>query len=399
MKISIKKTLSSIIILGIFINPMLILAQAAPSTMQSSYADSQINAAISTIKSSGSSANASSNSNASSRSTMTSSIGSNVAGCGAGQILANIISSSVTKAIGGKVNTLIDKAINVPVSEQGSVGENIKTQVSAQVGTVVGTGGISTLTAPGWDAVAYCIVNAMIIYISDSTIQWINTGFKGNPAFVNNPNQFFKQLADEEAGAFIQDLAYGTLGANICQVFRTNIVLTVANQYTGQYGYQNGYQNGGYGGGRGISNSGYGGCTFDELSTGLDSFLKGDMIKGGGWDSWYQMSQNPLNNPYDTYFDVKDALTRTVNKTVETTNKELTWNNGFLNFKTCKDPKDKTTCTTVTPGTVIQNQLNTTLNLGKNRLVLATKFDQVVTALVDKLIQTAIGHTLEAIRN
>jgi hypothetical protein len=399
MKISIKKILSLSIIIGIFVNPIIIFAETDPNTMQSSYTDSQINAAISTIRSSGSMANtADGTANTSSRSNMSSTIGTNVAGCGAGQILANIISSSVTKAIGGTVNKVIDKVINVPVSEQGSVGESIKTQTSAQVGTVVGTGGISGLTAPGWDSVAYCIVNAMIVYIADSTIQWINTGFKGNPAFVNNPDQFFKQLADEEAGAFMQELAYGTLGVNICSIFKTDIILTVANQYTGQGGYQTGYQNGGYGGGMGMNNS-YGGCTFDELDGELEGFLKGDMLRQDGWESWYQVSQNPSNNPYAVYFNVKDALTTTVNKTLTTSNQELNWNNGFLNFKTCKDPKDKSTCTTVTPGTVIQDQLNTTLNLGKNRLVLATKFDQVVTALVDKLIQTAIGHTLQAIRN
>ena len=129
MKISITKILSLSIILGIFINPVMIFAQEAPTqSMQASYADSQINAAISTIRSSGSMANtADGTANTSSRSNMSSSIGTNVAGCGAGQILANIISSSVTKAIGGTVNKVIDTVINVPVSEQGAVGENIKT--------------------------------------------------------------------------------------------------------------------------------------------------------------------------------------------------------------------------------------------------------------------------------
>ena len=393
MKISIKKTLSLLIIIGVFINPLMVFAQTAPaSSMKASYSDSQIDAAISTLRSTGSTASTSSRSN------MTgSNIASSVAGCGAGQILGNIIAGTVTKAIGGAANAVMDKVINVPVSEQGSVGENIKTQTSAQVGTVVGTGGISGLAMPSWDAIAYCIVNGMIVYIADSTIEWINTGFKGNPAFVNNPDQFFKQLADEEAGAFIQELAYGTIGGNICTIFKTDIILTVANQYTGQYGYRNGYENGGYGGG-GI-NSNYGGCTFSEMEGELEGFLNGDMLRQDSWETWYQVSQNPSNNPYAVYFNVKDALTNTVNKTLETSNKELNWNNGFLNFKTCKDPKDKNSCTTTTPGTVIQDQLNTTLNLGKNRLVLATKFDQVVTALVDKLIQTAIGHTLEAIRN
>lgn len=380
-----RKTITSILILSFLITPVLSYAEVSTE-----------GAPRATIVSENTSSQTQSQSSGSSNRDIASTVGTNVAGCGAAQILSGLIVSSVSSAVGKTVDKLTDALTNVPVAESGSVGANIKTEVNARVGMSVGAFGITGLAAPSWDAVAYCIVNAMIIYIADSTIEWINTGFNGNPAFLNNPDLFFKQLADEEAGAFIQELAYGVTGKNICDVFRASIVLSAVNKYNQQNQYSYGYDNNGYGQ-RGLSN-GFLGCGFDDGTQMLDRFVKGDFIQGGGWNSWYNLSQNPNNNPYDVYFNVNDQLTNAINYVLSSKNRELNWNNGFLNYTKCTNPKDKSTCKTVTPGSVIQTQLNKTLNLSTDRLVLADKFDQVVTALVNKLITTALGKALETVR-
>ncbi len=325
----------------------------------------------------------------------------NVGGCGAGQLLSNIITSSVSKAIGNKVQDIAGTLTMVPVSEQGSVGENIKAQTSASVGTV-GLGGI--LMSPGWNAAAYCIVNAMISYIADSTIQWINTGFNGNPAFLQNPDLFFKQLADEEAAAFIQNLAYGVSGGtNVCGVLKEAMVISTLSQYGYGYGSQNydpyGYQTGGYVN-KGISN-GFLGCSFDQNPNQYNNFVQGNFIQGGGWNSWFNLTQTPQGNPFDTAFRVKDDIANKILTSRNSQMRDLNWNNGFLNYTTCtnnKNNKDtnKQDCKTVTPGRVIEGQLESTLNIPKERLVLAEKFDQVVTALVNQLITQAIGKVLQS---
>lgn len=367
-------------------NPNLLNSSSDNASMQRNV-DSQINTSIRTT-STGSSSSAQNNQAAGSL--------GQVAGCGAGQILASMIAGSVNKAVGTGLNkaiSAVDSIVFIPVSEKGLVGENIKTQTAASVGTVVGTGGISAMTAPSWDAVAYCIVNAMISYIADSTIRWINTGFEGNPAFLNNPEMFFKQLADEETASFVQNLAYGVTGTNVCDVFRANMVQSILSQYSNQgYGYGGyGYDTGGYN--RGISN-GFLGCSFDQNPNQLNSFIRGNFIQGGGWDSWYQISQTNQNNPYATYFRTNDQLRNQLVTVEANQNRELGWNNGWLNYKQCKNPKDKSTCVTVTPGSVIENQLESTLNISKQRLALAEKFDQVVTVLVNKLISTALNQAI-----
>lgn len=323
-----------------------------------------------------------------------------VVGCSAGQILANIISSAVSSALTSALGVATDVVagiVNVPVAESGQALLNSKTQSSAQVGTTVGAFGMGVLTLPSWDSIAYCVVNAMIEYVANSTIAWIQGGFEGNPSFVNNPEQFFKDLANVEASAFLQELAYGTLGLNICEPFRAQIVLTIARNHVGNqqgYGGQGGYSQGGFGGG---GNIGYGGCTLDDIKGNLEGFLGGN-FESGGWDSWFQISQIDSNNPYSTYFNLQAQLDGAVNKKKTLAQQELNWGQGFLSFRKCdeKTPKEKQSdCPITSPGIVIQSQLEKTLGLAKDRLVLAEKFDQVITAVVNELINTALDKVLE----
>ena len=61
-----------------------------------------------------------------------------------------------------------------------------------------------------------------------------------------------------------------------------------------------------------------------------------------------------------------------------------------------KTPKNKQSeCPITSPGIVIQSQLEKTLGLAKDRLVLAEKFDQVIAAVVNQLINTALDKVLE----
>jgi hypothetical protein len=69
-----------------------------------------------------------------------------------------------------------------------------------------------------------------------------------------------------------------------------------------------------------------------------------------------------------------------------------------MSYKTCDDATDlktrkpiKVNCKTYTPGSVIQQQLESTLDLPKDRLAIADEFDEVVAALVNQLIKTALS--------
>lgn len=322
-----------------------------------------------------------------------------IAGCLGAQVVSKAITSAVSNAVSKTVSKATDALTNVPVAESGSVGANITTQTSAEIGTVGSLFGIGGLALPSWNSMAYCIVNGMIIYIADSTLQWINTGFEGNPAFLANPDQFFKDLANQEKVAFIQNLAYGA-NSGVCDVFKSSMVSAILSRYgQNQRGYGGGYQNGGYGQGYG-QNGGFNGCSFDQKPGQLNLFVGGNFTEGGGWDSWYKLTQSPQNNPYDTYFRTSDRMNSQVQAVELSKTRELNWNNGYLSFRKCENEKqNKKDCPITTPGTIIQSKINSTLNLGTDRLILAEKFDQVVTAVIDQLITTAIDKTLETVNN
>lgn len=329
-----------------------------------------------------------------------SNVPTSVSTCLGSQIISAAITSLITTSITSATEKIADSVFNVPVAESGAVSVNIKTQTSAQVGGVASAGGFGGIVLPSWDSVAYCIVNSMIAYIADSTLLWITTGFEGNPAFLEDPDQFFKDIADQEKRAFIQDLAYGA-NSSVCTTFKGPIISSLLSRYGRNQRYlynQTGFETGGFN--RGIqgslTQSNPNMCTFDQSPGQLNLFLNGSFTEGGGWNSWFQLTQNPVNNPYDTYFRVNQQLNANVEAVKLSNERELNWNNGYLSFRKCEGG-DKTKCSITTPGSVIQGRLEKTLNLGTDRLILAQKFDQVVTALVDQLITTALDKTFEAV--
>lgn len=323
------------------------------------------------------------------------------ASCMGSQLISQSISSAISGALSGSLSAVTDNLSNIPVAESGSVKANIVANTSAGVGTVGSLGGMGTILSPAWDAIGYCIVNSMIVYIANSTLEWINTGFEGNPAFLTNPDQFFTDLANAEKRAFIQNLAYG-VNSGVCGAFKGTIVSSILSRYgRNQQNYYNqqGYENGGYGQGLQGQN-GFNGCAFDQNPGQLNAFLGGNFTEGGGWNSWFQLTQNPNNNPYDTYFRTNERLNTQVAAVKLSKTTELNWNNGYLSYRKCENgEKDVSKCPVTTPGTVIQKKLETTLDLGTDRLLLADKFNQVVTALVDQLITTALDKTFETVNS
>lgn len=297
--------------------------------------------------------------------------------CTASGLLSNLLSSAISSAI----STVTDKLSSiigmlVPIDLQGPARGTQKTQESAHTGLSIDTQWGSFLTGVSWDGVAYCIINEMISYIADSTIQWANNGFKGNPAFVANPEAFFKSIADAEAGKFIQGIAYNTTGINICQPFRAQVALNLSNSYGSNYG--NRAQ-----------------CTLTQATKNINNFMNG--TPGSfTWGAWYAYTQNPANNPTGATILAQDELQRRLSVKNNVATLELGWNKGFLNFKKCSDPKDTNTCKTYTPGTLIQSSLEKSLGLPKDRLVLAQKFDQVVQAVVNNLIKVALNQVLSS---
>jgi len=299
---------------------------------------------------------------------------------GVGNCAASVISGYISKYVGNLIgsNTNVDKYRWVSTTDY---------RVDTASGGSVGW-------PPSYDSIAYCVINAMIEYLANATIDWINSGFDGNPAFVKDPKQFFSDLGDQAAAGFIREVVGGTTGIDVCQPFRVDIAT-------------------GLGAGSG---SGYAGdfgsraqCTLGDIGASVQDFqvyTSGGSPYSGNFDTFYNMTQNEQNNPYGAYFLAQQELARRIALEQNTAHVDMSLGNGFLSVKKCSEDETYTddkgvkhtvkgACGYTTPGHMIEDAANTKLKAGDNRLVLADKFDQVVSTLINQLIKTALSQLLD----
>src|SRR4029079_7200514 len=92
------------------------------------------------------------------------------------------------------------------------------------------------ITIPiSWDQIAIDIAKLFLERIVDSTVDWINNGFEGNPAFVSNPAGYFRDIADGIAGNFI----YGSDVGFLCSPFQDSLRVSLALSYARSAGRYN----------------------------------------------------------------------------------------------------------------------------------------------------------------
>jgi hypothetical protein len=250
----------------------------------------------------------------------------------------------------------------------------VKNQIASIVGSVTGgttrvpTGNAviegketGSFLGISWDQLGWCMVNSLIAAIGAATVAWINSGFQGNPVFVTDPGQFFADVADQQAGIFLDQLTNGFLCSPIKNLVRVNL----ANSYNGSinpYGQQ---------------------CTFSNISE-MNNFMQG--APGSfNWLSWSQYTQNPDNNPVAASIKGQIVLDSRIAQTIGLQQNQLAWGKGFLSSK------DPVTGKITSPGSVIEKQINDRLGSGQRRLEIADEFDEVVNALVNQLIKVAIS--------
>lgn len=170
---------------------------------------------------------------------------------------------------------------------------------------------LKTIFFEALNAIAIQAANAAVQQIVNSSIEWAQNGFEGNPAYAVDPKQYFTNIADGTVGEFIgsQDSPLNFL----CSPFQTQIRLALQRQYIQPVNYQ---------------------CTLTQVVGNIDSFYNN--FQDGGWDAWISMTQNDANNPYGAYLEAKLDLDSRVARAVGLQNDELDRNQGFLDFKYCE---------------------------------------------------------------
>lgn len=275
--------------------------------------------------------------------------------------------AGATSAIGkgvGSAASCISAAQVIRIAKEAIIKANPSTYTKVNTVTTNSFSEAGESGQTSFDSIGYCLLNAIIEYIANATIAWANSGFNGNPAFLADPQRFFMGLADQQVAGFIKDFNQTGAGLNIPPQFRGPISQGLLQGYVGST--------------RGGS---LGGSSYGQ--SGLTAF------------------SNPTSYG-DSYLRAGSAMVSQQTQALSLANQQLSFGQGYL---PAKNP-GKTTQTKdangnpvsvqqnaqiVTPASTLNSIINTRTNGGFNRLISATKFDQVVNSLVNALIKLVLS--------
>lgn len=245
---------------------------------------------------------------------------------------------------------------------------NISTAVSAVQNTTL------TIKDTVLDTIAYAIAKTIISSMIGSLINWINSGFKGSPAFVQDLKRNLLEVADRAAGEFIRSL--GGVGSFICSPFQLDIQIALSVEYQ-QAREEKPIES----------------CTLTGIVNNIEDFYNG--VSEGGLEDWITITQNPeAYTPYGQLLTARSAMRVKLANEEGQTLTEINWGQGFLSGKVCEAIEgpngSRESCSISKPGQTIANSLNKALGAGQDELVAADEINELIGALIGQLANQAI---------
>ncbi len=220
----------------------------------------------------------------------------------------------------------------------------------------------------GLDGIAWMMAKMALRAMSAQLIDWINSGFNGNPAFISDPAGFFLNIGDAMAGEFI----LGTDLNFLCDPINVGISIRAALSVKHFGSFQSGTA-----------------CSLSQVIANVENANlwingKATLTAQTGWDTWLATTQVPANNIYGQYYqsrselDVRVAGARNLNKTV------AGWSEGF------KSILDEASGLIETPGNLISSQLEDIFNSDRRVGEAADELQEMLTAIAGALFQQAL---------
>jgi len=268
-----------------------------------------------------------------------------------------------------------------------------------------------------WDKIAVFVMRLVARQITMSIVNWINSGFQGNPSFVQDPAKFLTDTADRTIGEFIFQ---GPLNF-LCDPFKLRVQFNLAFQYRPFRDKIN--------------------CTLSDILNNIngayDDFMTGNFINGGSWDTWLSISTQPQNSQIGAMLMAQSEMDAQIDAKKDINLKEVGWSGGLLSFKKCKEitteeimdadgkivdqnitqgeayygsqyykeatttevnntesdtkVRTETKCTTETPGSAIQASLQQVTTYDLNQLGMADDINEIVNALANYAIKQILN--------
>jgi hypothetical protein len=230
------------------------------------------------------------------------------------------------------------------------------------------------------DGIAYAAAKTLLQQVSNKTLNWINTGFNGNPLYVRDVSSYMSSIRNEQLRKYIQYVP------NSNPIFGNAIRSAITKQVTGK---DDGLINR-------VMNTPEG-IAYENFQ---DDFTK------GGWD----FLLNPRNNPVGALFNATDELSGSISEQQQNIKDELQRNNGFLDMKKCAEyandgqvqngnsVPDCLRYETVTPGSIIAEQAIAITNSPVRQLEYADSINEVFGAFFDQLLNRLFTQGLGSLR-
>ncbi|MEI7480019.1 MAG: discoidin domain-containing protein [bacterium] len=218
-----------------------------------------------------------------------------------------------------------------------------------------------------WDGLARSLAKAIISRMIASTVDWINNGFEGKPAFLTDPKAFFTGVANDEIGRYLTD----KMGLDwLCSPF--SLQIKIALQTKMRKGYKppkctltdmiknvSGFikNNGGVGWDKVITySSSQGNSTQFSILAGSNNagfntvvnrgtaLATGD-AKWSGWDNFMGVFGEPTNNPMGAFLWAENDMMLKVGDKAATKRTDINLGAGFMSWKRCTGYTGYPTCT------------------------------------------------------
>jgi len=270
--------------------------------------------------------------------------------------------------------------ISTEITQLANVAQNQITALEARIQT--GLQGQTAMASVGnflkenvLDGIGWTIAKTALSSIIRSLINWVNSGFQGSPAFIQDLKQHLLGVLDEAAGEFIRSL--GSIGEFICSPFRLDVQAALA------INYQQARTGMPAGGDRQM-------CRISEIGSNIENFFAG---MSNDMSDWLRVTSNPQNTPMGAYFAAEASLNaRLINEAGQEI-EIARWGQGFLSQRVCETTEggQQRNCRIVTPGQVIADQINGAVGAGRDVLIEADEINELIGALLNQLVLQVMG--------
>ncbi len=144
------------------------------------------------------------------------------------------------------------------------------------------------------NGIAFSLAKIHLNKITDITVNWINSGFEGDPLYVRDRESYFKSLAEGNLTSLVGPIA--DVNNKLIYPFGRDVARTIINAQKSTYESRARST---------LQNSLREGATVEDFANDFGA---------GGWDGWFSMTQNDQNNPLGfsimTSQELSDKITR-----------------------------------------------------------------------------------------